>query len=161
MSALPQTSSLGMKLEERDDEVHYGLEARGLNMILNGTTYTCTIITIISPLTYETEVLLHVRLSTQPSPICPAWSCVSILWCCRPNYYVVALTYERIRRCPPCECLHRLYKYIAVSYGQTISASIACQWHGGVPWDRLDSRPCTTRTHLSCVPIREAKQASS
>ena len=56
------------------------------------------------------------------------------------------------------DSLHRLYNYSAVSRVHTISASIACQWHGGVPWDRQDSRPCTTRTHLSCVPIREAKQ---
>ena len=31
MSALPQTS-LGMKLEERDDKVHHGLDASGRNM---------------------------------------------------------------------------------------------------------------------------------
>ena len=60
-----------MKLEERDDEVHHGLDASGRNMILNRATYTCTMIitiTIITPLTDETEFLLHVRLSTQPSP---------------------------------------------------------------------------------------------
>ena len=118
----------------------------------------CTIITItiISPLTDETEVLLHARLSTQLSPRCLAWSYSSILWCCRSNYYVVALTYEPNRRCPP--CLIVCIGYSAESHGQTISASTTCQWHGGVPWDPQDSRPCTTRTHLSCVPITEAKQ---
>ena len=80
MSALPQTSPLGMKLEERDGEVHHGVDASGRNMILNRATYTCTIITIISPLTDETEVLLHARLSTQPSPRCLAWSYLSILY---------------------------------------------------------------------------------
>ena len=160
MSALPQTSPLGMKLEERDDEVHHGLDASGRNITLNRATYTCTIITItitiISPLTDETEVLLHARLSTQPSPRCLEWSCLSILWCCRSNYYVIALTYERNRRCPP--YLIVCIGYSAESHGQTISASITCQWHGGVQWNPQDSRPCTTRTHLSCVPIREATQ---
>ena len=85
-----------------------------------------------------------------------AWSCLSILWRFRSNSYVAALTYERNRRCPP--CLIVCIGYSTESHGQTISASITCQWHGGVPWDRQDSRPCTTRTHLSCVPIREAKQ---
>ena len=51
MSALPQTSPLGMKLEERDDEVHHGLDASGRNMILNRATYTCTIITITITIT--------------------------------------------------------------------------------------------------------------
>ena len=124
MSALPQTSHLGMKLEEREDEVHHGLDASGRNMILNRATYTCTIITIISPLTDETEFLLHVRLSIQPSPRCLAWSCLSILWCCRSNYYVAALTYERNRRCLP--CLIVCIGYSAESHGQTISASITC-----------------------------------
>ena len=139
MSALPQTSPLGMKLEERDDEVHHGLDASGRNMILNRATYTCTIITIISPLTDETEVLLNARHSTQPSPRCLAWSCLSILWCCRSNYYVVALTYERNRRCPP--YLIVCIGYSVESHGQTISASITCQWHGGVLWDPQDYRP--------------------
>ena len=85
-----------------------------------------------------------------------AWSCLSILWCFRSNYYVAALTYEHNRRCPP--CLIVCIGYSAESHGQTISPSITCQWHGGVPWDPQDSRPCTTRSHLSCVPIREAKQ---
>ena len=87
-----------MKLEERDDEVHHGLDASGRNMILNRATYTCTIITIIititiiTPLTDETEFLLHVRLSTQPSPRRPGMvmfvhsMVFSVqLLCCRPH----------------------------------------------------------------------------
>ena len=122
MSALPRTSPLGMKLEERD-EVHHGVDASGRNMILNRATYTCTIITItiISPLTDETEVLLHARLSTQPSPRCLAWSYLSILWYCSSNYYVVALTYVRNRRCSLCWIV--CIGYSAESHGQTISAS--------------------------------------
>ena len=49
MSALPRTSHLCMKLEERDDGVHHCLEARGRNMILKRATYKYTVITIISP----------------------------------------------------------------------------------------------------------------
>ena len=85
-----------MKLEERDDEVHHGLDASGRNMILNRATYTCTIITItitiITPLTDETEVLLHARLSTQPSPRRPGMvmfvhsMVFSVQFvCCRPH----------------------------------------------------------------------------
>ena len=153
-----------MKLERCDDEVHHDLDATGRNMILNRATYKRTIITIIitititiiSPLTDETDVLLHTRLSTHASPRCLALSCLSILWCCRSNYYVVALTYQCNRRCPP--YLIVCIGYNAESHGQTISDSITCQWHGGVPRDPQDSRSCTTRTHLSCVPIRQAKQ---
>ena len=99
-----------MKLEERDDEVHHGLDASGRNMIVNRATYTCTIITItiiititmtiITPLTDETEFLLHVSLPSLRQDVL-AWSCLSILWCFRSNSYVAALTYERNRRCPP------------------------------------------------------------
>ena len=98
-------------------------------MILNRVTYTCTIITItiISPLTDETEVLLHARLSTQPSPRSLAWSCLSIPWCCPSNDYVVALTNARNRSCHP--CLVGCIGYSAESRGQTISASITCLWH--------------------------------
>ena len=130
-------------------------------MILNRATYTCTIITIIititiiTPLTDETEFLLHVRLSTQHSPRRPGMGMfvhsmvfsVQFL-CCRPHL--------RTQSKVPPPCLIVCIGYSAESHGQTIS--ITCQWHGGVPWDRQDSRPCTTRTHLPCVPITEAKQ---
>ena len=68
----------------------------------------------------------------------------------------VTLTYERNRMCPP--CLIVCIGCSAELHGQTISASIAWQWHEEDPWYPQDSRHCTKRTHLSCVPIREAKQ---
>ena len=48
MSALPQTSPLRMKLEERDDGVLHCMEASGRNMILKRATYQYTIIIIIT-----------------------------------------------------------------------------------------------------------------
>ena len=102
-------------MPERDGGMHHLLAARVRNLTMKRTTYKCTIITISSPLPEEAEVL-QATLSTQPSPRCLAWLCLSILWCYRQNSYVVALTYECNRWCPP--CLVICIGYSAMSPGQ-------------------------------------------
>ena len=123
-------------MPERDGGVHHWLEVSFRSLTMKRATYKCTIITITSTLTGEAEVL-QATLSTQHSPRCLAWSCLSIIWC-RQNSYVVALTHECNRWCPP--CLVICIGYSAVSPGQTISASIAWQWHEDIPLDPQDSQ---------------------
>ena len=66
-----------MKLEERYGGVHHYLEAGGRNLILKRATYKCAIITIIttiSHLTEEAEVLIQASLSKhirQDGHACP------------------------------------------------------------------------------------------
>ena len=101
MCAIPQTSLLGMKLEDRDDGVYHCLGASGRNMILKRATYKCTIITIIKSLEEYAEVVLQARVSKQPSPRRLAWSCLSILWCCRPALMLSPLPTNAVDRALP------------------------------------------------------------
>ena len=133
------------------------MAASGRNLITKRPTYKCAVIPFFSPQTEEADVLLlQARLSTHHSPINLVWSCLSILWRCRPCSYVVALVYERNPWCPP--CLIVCIRYIAVSRGQTKSASIAWQWHDEVPWHQRVYPLCSARTHWSFLPVREAHQ---